>query len=52
MSYGAVPLSLSVSPTAVTAGGDVSLSVSSPIKAPGKLILEDESAGSAWQTLA
>ena len=28
-----------------------SLSVSSPIKAPGKLILEDESAGSAWQTL-
>ena len=51
MSYGAAPFSLTASPAKVTAGGDVALGASSSIRAPGKLILEDQSAGGAWQTL-
>jgi photosystem II stability/assembly factor-like uncharacterized protein len=51
MSYGAAPFSLTVDATKVTAGGDVALNASSPIRAPGKLILEDKLAGGTWQSL-
>ena len=52
LSNGAAPLSLSASTAALKAGRDVHLTVSSPIRAPGSLVLEGQLAGGSWQKLA
>ena len=51
LSSGAAPFSLTASTTGVTATGDVGLTAASSIRAPGKLVLEEQPAGGAWQTL-
>ncbi len=52
LSYGAAPLSLAASTTALRAGRDVRLTVSSPIRAPGTLLLEEQTVGGSWQRVA
>jgi photosystem II stability/assembly factor-like uncharacterized protein len=52
LSYGAAPLSLTASATALRAGHDVHLTVSSPIRAPGTLLLEGQTGGGSWQRVA
>ena len=51
LSSGAAPFSLSASAASVTATGDVGITAASSIRAPGKLVLEEQPAGGAWQTL-
>jgi hypothetical protein len=51
MSSGAAPFSLTASTARVTATGDVGLTAASSIRAPGKLVLEEQPAGGTWQTL-
>jgi photosystem II stability/assembly factor-like uncharacterized protein len=51
LSSGAAPFSLSASTTGVTATGDVGLTAASSIRAPGRLVLEEQPAGGTWQTL-
>jgi hypothetical protein len=51
LSSGAAPFSLSASKASVTATGDVGLTAASSIRAPGRLVLEEQPAGGTWQTL-
>jgi photosystem II stability/assembly factor-like uncharacterized protein len=51
LSSGAAPFSLSASKAGVTATGDVGLTAASSIRAPGRLVLEEQPAGGKWQTL-
>ena len=51
MSSGIAPLSLSASAAGVTVTGDVELTAGSSIRAPGKLVLEEQPAGGTWQAL-
>jgi photosystem II stability/assembly factor-like uncharacterized protein len=51
LSSGAAPFSLSASKAGVTATGDVGLTAASSIRAPGRLVLEEQPAGGTWQTL-
>jgi photosystem II stability/assembly factor-like uncharacterized protein len=52
MSYGEAPGSVGATPAAVTAGGSVDVTVSSPIRATGTLVLESSAAGGRWTELA
>jgi hypothetical protein len=52
MSYGDAPASLGTTPTTVTAGDDVNITLSSPIRAPGTLVLESRAVGGRWEELA
>jgi len=48
VSYGRTPAIVAASPTSLTAGGDVELTSTVAIRAPGKLLLERSPAGKPW----
>ena len=49
LSYGAAPLTLSVSTSTVTATHDVYVTAASAVRAPGTVVFDEQSAGGAWQ---